>query len=448
MTPDAITGILDTLRAAEALKDTPRSAHTSSGRRESTAEHSWRLCLMALLLGDALGPLDLGRLLRICVVHDLGEALHGDIPAPEQSTGLGKAVAERADLAQLLAPLPAAARDDILALWDEYEAAATPEAIAAKGLDKLETLLQHSQGANPPGFDYAFNLAYGRGHTDAHPLLACFRAVLDEATRARMNPAEDVAPMPNPTACLLIIGNEVLSGRTKDANLQFLGTRLGELGIPLREVRVIPDVPDTIVATVNDVRPRFTYVFTTGGIGPTHDDITAECVAAAFGVPWEPHPEAMALLAAHYASREPPVEFNAARQRMAAVPRGATLIANPVSVAPGFIIGNVHVMAGVPRIMQAMFEGLAPTLRGGTPVQMRAVHAHGLLEGRIAEGLGHIQARFPEVEIGSYPYYRETGGGVALVAKGTDVAMLDAAIAEITGFVAGMGFEPVSGEPK
>ncbi|MBO1077591.1 competence/damage-inducible protein A [Roseomonas haemaphysalidis] len=254
--------------------------------------------------------------------------------------------------------------------------------------------------------------------------------------------------MTNPTACLLIIGNEVLSGRTKDANLQFLGTRLGELGIPLREVRVIPDVPDVIVDTVNAVRARFTYVFTTGGIGPTHDDITAECIARAFGVPWEQHPEAMALMAADYARRDPPVEFNAARQRMATMPRGATLIANPVSVAPGFIIGNVHVMAGVPRIMQGMFEQLAPTLKGGTPVQMRAVHAHGLLEGRIAEELGQIQKRFPAVEIGSYPYYREAGGGVALVAKGTDVAALEAAVAEIAAFVAGLGFEPVSGEPK
>jgi molybdenum cofactor synthesis domain-containing protein len=254
--------------------------------------------------------------------------------------------------------------------------------------------------------------------------------------------------MTNPTACLLIIGNEVLSGRTKDANLQFLATRLGEMGIPLREARVIPDVPETIIATVNEVRAKFTYVFTTGGIGPTHDDITAECIAAAFGVPWEPHPEAWALLEAHYASREPPAEFNAARQRMATMPRGASLIPNPVSVAPGFIIGNVHVMAGVPRIMQAMFDQLAPSLQGGTPVQSRAVHAAGMLEGKIAGGLGEIQQRFPQVEIGSYPYYRENGGGVALVAKGTDVAALEAAIAEITALISGMGMVPVPGEPN
>ncbi|RKK01894.1 competence/damage-inducible protein A [Pseudoroseomonas wenyumeiae] len=253
--------------------------------------------------------------------------------------------------------------------------------------------------------------------------------------------------MTNPTACLLIIGNEVLSGRTQDANLKFIATRLGEIGIPLREARVIPDVPEVIVSTVNEVRAKYTYVFTTGGIGPTHDDITAECIAQAFGVPWEPHPEAWALMAAHYASREPPAEFNAARQRMATMPRGAALIRNPVSIAPGFIIGNVHVMAGVPRIMQAMFEELAPGLRGGVPVQSRAVHAWGMQEGRIAEGLGAIQARHPEVDIGSYPYYRENGGGVALVAKGTDAAMLDRVIAEISDFVASLGFTPVPGEP-
>ncbi len=247
----------------------------------------------------------------------------------------------------------------------------------------------------------------------------------------------------NPIACLLVIGNEVLSGRTQDANIQFLAARLGAIGIPLREVRVIPDVPETIVGTVNECRARFDHVFTTGGIGPTHDDITSECVAAAFGVPWEPHPEAWALLERHLGAER----FNAARQRMATVPRGATLIDNPVSVAPGFTIGNVHVMAGVPRIMQAMFETLAPRLRGGTPVASRAVHAIGLLEGDIAEGLEAIQGRYPALDLGSYPFYRVTGGGVALVAKGTDAAALDACIAEVTALVAAVGKEPVAGEP-
>jgi molybdenum cofactor synthesis domain-containing protein len=254
--------------------------------------------------------------------------------------------------------------------------------------------------------------------------------------------------MSNPTACLLIIGNEVLSGRTQDANLQFLATRLGELGIPMREVRVIPDVADTIIATVNEVRGKFDYIFTTGGIGPTHDDITSECIAAAFGVPWEPHPEAWSRMAAHYAKQNPPSEFNAARQRMATMPRGATLIENSVSIAPGFIIGNVHVMAGVPRIMRSMFEALAPTLRGGTPVQSRAVHATGLLEGRIAEPLARIQADFPQLDVGSYPYERAEGHGVALVAKGTDLGALDGAAAAITALIASLGLTPVPGEPR
>ena len=247
----------------------------------------------------------------------------------------------------------------------------------------------------------------------------------------------------NPTACLLVIGNEVLSGRTQDANIKFLATRLGEIGLPLREVRVIPDVAETIINTVNEARARFDQVFTTGGIGPTHDDITSECVAAAFGVPWEPHPEAWARLERHYK----PGEFNAARQRMATLPRGATLIDNPVSVAPGFSVGNVHVMAGVPRIMQAMFDALAPRLPGGTPVESRAVHAAGLLEGGIAEGLAAIQARYPGLDLGSYPYYRAAGGGVALVAKGTDSAALDACIAEVAGLVRAQGKDPVTGEP-
>ena len=248
---------------------------------------------------------------------------------------------------------------------------------------------------------------------------------------------------PSPTACLLVIGNEVLSGRTQDANIRHLAVRLGEIGIPLREVRVIRDVPDTIIGAVNECRARFDHVFTTGGIGPTHDDITSECVAAAFGVPWEPHPEAWARLERHLG----PERFNAARQRMATVPRGATLIDNPVSVAPGFTIGNVHVMAGVPRIMQAMFETLAPRLQGGAPVASRAVHAIGLLEGDLAEGLQAIQGRYPALDLGSYPFYRATGGGVALVAKGTDAAALDACVAEVAALVAALGKEPVAGEP-
>ncbi|MDP9096380.1 MAG: molybdopterin-binding protein [Pseudomonadota bacterium] len=250
--------------------------------------------------------------------------------------------------------------------------------------------------------------------------------------------------MTNPTACILVIGNEVLSGRTQDANIKFLATGLGEIGIPVREVRIIPDVPDTIVATVNEWRAKFDHVFTTGGIGPTHDDITSECVAAAFGVPWEPHPEAWARMEKHYQ----PGEFNAARQRMATMPRGATLIDNAVSVAPGFTIGNVHVMAGVPRIMQSMFGALAPTLQGGMPVASAAVHAAGLLEGAIAAGLEAIQKRYPDLDLGSYPYYRSTGNGVSLVAKGQDASAVAACIAEVTALVREMGKMPIQGEPS
>ncbi len=247
----------------------------------------------------------------------------------------------------------------------------------------------------------------------------------------------------DPVACLVVIGNEVLSGRTRDANIHFLAARLGEIGLPLREVRIIPDVAATIIGTVNEVRARYDVVFTTGGIGPTHDDITSECVAEAFGLPWERHPEVFAMMAARYK----PGEFNAARQRMATMPRGAVPIENPVSFAPGFSIGNVHVMAGVPRIMQAMFEKLAPHLPRGRPIVSRAVHAAGLFEGNVAAGLADIQARFPALDIGSYPYERPDGNGVAIVAKGTDAAAAEAAAQEVAALIARIGREPVMGEP-
>jgi molybdopterin-biosynthesis enzyme MoeA-like protein len=194
---------------------------------------------------------------------------------------------------------------------------------------------------------------------------------------------------------------------------------------------------------VNEVRAAFGHVFTTGGIGPTHDDITSECIAAAFGVPWEKHPEAWEIMERSYK----PGEFNAARQRMATMPRGATLIINKASIAPGFSIGNVHVMAGVPRIMQSMFESLAPTLQGGAPILSRAVHTAGVPEGRIAEGLAEIQRRYPDLDLGSYPYYRANGGGVAIVAKGTNAADADAAIAQVTTLMRDLGGAPVAGEP-
>lgn len=184
MDPAELEGVLAFLRAAERLKHTYRSAWTTTGERESVAEHSWRLCLLALVFSRQVPEVNVERLLKLCIVHDLGEAIGGDVPAPEQTRrGVSKSEDERRDLVRLLHPLPAALRDEITALWDEYEGAATPEAKLAKGLDKLETILQHNQGANPPDFDYEYNLNYARRHTDAHPLLAQVRAVLDADTR-------------------------------------------------------------------------------------------------------------------------------------------------------------------------------------------------------------------------------------------------------------------------
>jgi 5'-deoxynucleotidase YfbR-like HD superfamily hydrolase len=182
ISPDQLDGVLAFLRDAERLKTVTRSGWTSEGQRESVAEHTWRLCLMAMLLYGAAPDVDLARLLRMCLVHDLGEALGGDVPAPEQQAAAPKAGQERADLLRLTAPLPAPLREEIVELWDEYEAAASPEARLAKGLDKLETILQHTQGKNPADFDYAFNLAYGRRFTAGEPLLEALRARLDAET--------------------------------------------------------------------------------------------------------------------------------------------------------------------------------------------------------------------------------------------------------------------------
>ena len=185
MRADELEGVLAFLRGAERLKTVTRSGWTSTGQAESVAEHTWRLCLMAMVLYSRAADLDLAKLLKMCLIHDLGEAIGGDIPAPAQQAGADKADRERADLLQLIEPLPPAVRGEIAELWDEYEAAASPEARVAKGLDKLETILQHTQGANPADFDYAFNLDYGRRYTAADPLLAALRARLDAETARR-----------------------------------------------------------------------------------------------------------------------------------------------------------------------------------------------------------------------------------------------------------------------
>lgn len=240
------------------------------------------------------------------------------------------------------------------------------------------------------------------------------------------------------TACLIVIGNEILSGRTRDANLQFLATGLNGLGIRLREARVIPDVEETIVATVNECRAKFDYVITTGGIGPTHDDITADAVAKAFGVPIGINPEAYERLLKHYGD---PALFTAARQRMARIPDGALLIDNPVSVAPGFQLGNVLVLAGVPMIVEAMFHSFKHRLAGGAPMLSRTVRVS-LPEGAIAEPLAALQGRYGDLEIGSYPSFRQGRISTGLVLRGTDSVRLVQGANELVALMAGLGGEP------
>ena len=185
LSPDSLDGVLTFLRSAERLKTATRSGRTSAGVPESVAEHTWRLALMAMVLYGRTPGLDLGHLLKMCLVHDLGEAIGGDVPAPAQAGAPDKAAGERVDLLELVAPLPEEIRSEIVGLWDEYEAAESREARVAKGLDKLETILQHTQGDNPADFDYRFNLAYGRQYTGADPLLSALRARLDDATARR-----------------------------------------------------------------------------------------------------------------------------------------------------------------------------------------------------------------------------------------------------------------------
>ncbi|MEO3429221.1 molybdopterin-binding protein [Pelagibius sp. CAU 1746] len=240
------------------------------------------------------------------------------------------------------------------------------------------------------------------------------------------------------TACLLIIGNEILSGRTQDKNLAYIGQGLNDLGIRLTEVRVIPDVEAVIVDTLNEVRRGFDYVFTTGGIGPTHDDITADCVAKAFGLPLTVNPRARAILAAHY----PAGELTEARLRMARTPEGATLIENPVSKAPGFRVENVFVMAGIPAVMQAMFESLKHSLVGGKPLRSRTVKVE-MGESFVAAGLAAVQDGHPGVEIGSYPFNREGVFGTRLVLRSTEEGELAQAAAALDAMLLGLGVEGV-----
>lgn len=230
------------------------------------------------------------------------------------------------------------------------------------------------------------------------------------------------------TAAVIVIGDEILSGRTKDKNMVYLADQLIELGVQLREARVIPDIESEIVDAVNSLRKKFDYVFTTGGIGPTHDDITADSMAAAFNIGIGYHSEAMEILTRHYETSG--IEFNEARKRMARIPEGAYLIDNPVSKAPGFQIENVFVMAGVPVIMQAMFDGIASRISGGARMLSRTIGA-GLPEGKIARQLGELQKEFPDVSMGSYPFFRQGEVGTNLVLRSVSQLDLDHAFEKL-----------------
>ncbi|MCC5969973.1 MAG: competence/damage-inducible protein A [Pararhodobacter sp.] len=242
--------------------------------------------------------------------------------------------------------------------------------------------------------------------------------------------------MTNPTAAMLVIGDEILSGRTRDSNMNHLAGELTGRGIRLAEARMVPDVHERIVLAVNALRGAYDHVFTSGGIGPTHDDITADAVAAAFGVAISVRDDARAILEAHY--QRTGLELNAARLRMARIPDGATLIDNPVSAAPGFTLGNVHVMAGVPAIFQAMVAGVLPVLTSGAPLLSQMIDVN-RGEGEIAGPLGELAQRFPDLSFGSYPYIRNGAHGTQLVVRGTDAGQLDAAMVALSKLVGGQG---------
>jgi molybdenum cofactor synthesis domain-containing protein len=247
---------------------------------------------------------------------------------------------------------------------------------------------------------------------------------------------------PAPTAAILIIGDEILSGRTADTNTNTIARFLGVLGIDLKEVRVVGDVQDEIVAALNALRARYTYVFTTGGIGPTHDDITADAVAKAFGVGIDYNPEALKVLAARYK----PGEFNEMRKRMARIPFGASLVKNGISAAPGFHLENVFVLAGVPMVMQAMLEDIEPRLARGRVVKAVTISAP-IAEGTVAAALAQLQGEHATVAIGSYPYYREDGYGVQLVARGRDTAAVEKVAQALEEIIRKAGAEPQRRSP-
>ncbi|WP_128254821.1 competence/damage-inducible protein A [Falsirhodobacter deserti] len=239
--------------------------------------------------------------------------------------------------------------------------------------------------------------------------------------------------MPNATAAMLVIGDEILSGRTRDSNSHHLAQELTAAGIDLREVRFVADDQAAIVEALNALRRAYDHVFTSGGIGPTHDDITADAVAAAFGVHIDVRADAAALLGAHY--EKTGRDFNEARKRMARIPDTATLIENPVSVAPGFTIGNVHVMAGVPNVFHAMLAGVLSGLAKGQPLLSRSLRVE-RGEGDIAGPFGALATEYPDLSMGSYPFVQDGVTGTNLVIRGTDAARLDEAMARLTDLTA------------
>lgn len=222
------------------------------------------------------------------------------------------------------------------------------------------------------------------------------------------------------SAAMIVIGNEILSGRTQDKNINYIACKLVECGVALVEVRIVPDIEDTIVNTLRELKSKVDYVFTSGGIGPTHDDITAYCVAKAVGSELEENAQARELLLEHYGE----AELNEARLRMAQIPKGASLIPNPVSAAPGFQIENIYVMAGVPRIMQAMMDHVVTYLQGGDVIQTRTVPSMHP-ESKLAKALGDLQDTYAGVDIGSYPYFKDGHLGVNVVLRSSDVDLLD-----------------------
>jgi len=243
-------------------------------------------------------------------------------------------------------------------------------------------------------------------------------------------------------AAILVIGDEILSGRTQDTNTGYIARWLAQLGIPVAEARVVPDIEAEIVAAVRHLSGRYDYVFSTGGIGPTHDDITADAMARAFEAGIDFHPSVFADMAARYASMNIG-PFNEARQRMARIPFGASLIANPLSRAPGFHIANVFVMAGIPAVMQAMLEDVRARLVSAKPLASRTVSVY-LGEGTIAAGLAQVQKQFPDIPLGSYPFSKDGKFGTSLVARGNDEVRLIEVAAALAAMVRAAGGEPLA----